>query len=67
LGFVALIAPIFIYRHYIQDKGRFPDVMAEDLGLDSGAATSKRAGIWPYVVLVAGVLVVVLTHAIAVY
>jgi amino acid transporter len=67
LGFVALIAPIFVYRHYIQDKGRFPDVMAEDLGLDSGAARSKRAGIWPYVVLVAGVIVVVLTHAIAVY
>jgi hypothetical protein len=35
--------------------------------LDSGAARSKRAGIWPYVVLVAGVIVVVLTHAIAVY
>jgi amino acid transporter len=67
LGFVALIAPIFFYRHYIQDKGRFPDVMAEDLGLDSSAAPSKRAGIWPYVVLAAGVLVVVLTHAIAVY
>jgi hypothetical protein len=41
--------------------------MAEDLGLDSSAAPSKRAGIWPYVVLAAGVLVVVLTHAIAVY
>jgi len=67
LGFVALIAPIFIYRHYIQDKGQFPAGMAEDLGLGSGAASSKRAGLWPYLVLVAGVLVVVLTHAIAVY
>ncbi len=67
LGFVALIAPIFIVRHYWQDRGRFPDVMAEDLGLDSGDAAVKRAGIWPYVVLVAGVLVVVVTHRLAVY
>jgi len=67
LGFVALIAPIFVYRHYWQDKGRFPEVMAEDLGLDSGAAAVKRAGIWPYVFLIAGIVVVVLTHAIAVY
>jgi amino acid transporter len=67
LGFVALIAPIFVYRHYWQDGGRFPDVMAEDLGSGSGAPTVKRAGIWPYVVLVAGAGVVVLTHAIAVY
>jgi len=67
LGFVALIAPIFIYRHYWQDKGRFPDVMAEDLGLDSGEASVKRAGLWPYVVLAIGVVVVVLTHHLAVY
>jgi amino acid transporter len=67
LGFVALIAPIFIYRHFWQDKGRFPDVMAEDLGLDSGEASVKRAGLWPYVVLAIGVVVVVLTHHLAVY
>jgi amino acid transporter len=67
LGFVALIAPIFIVRHYWQDRGRFPDVMAEDLGLVSGHAAVKRAGIWPYVVLAAGVLVVIVTHRLAVY
>ncbi len=67
LGFVALIAPIFIIRHYWQDRGRFPDVMAEDLGLDSGDAAIKRAGIWPYVVLAAGVGVVIVTHRLAVY
>jgi len=67
LGFVALIAPIFIVRHYWQDRGRFPDVMAEDLGLASGDAAVKRAGLWPYVVLVAGVVVVVVTHRLAVY
>jgi len=44
----------------------FPDVMAEDLGLDSGEARIKRAGIWPFVVLVAGVLTVIVTHRLAV-
>jgi len=67
LGFVALIAPIFIVRHYWQDRGRFPDVMAEDLGLASGDAAVKRASFWPYVVLAAGVIVVVVTHRLAVY
>jgi amino acid transporter len=66
LGFVALIGPIFFVRHYIQDKGVFPDVMAEDLGLDSGEAKVKRAGIWPYLVLIAGVLTVIATHRLAV-
>jgi amino acid transporter len=66
LGFVALIGPIFFVRHYLQDKGVFPDVMAEDLGLDSGEARIKRAGIWPFVVLVAGVLTVIVTHRLAV-
>jgi len=66
LGFVALIVPIFVYRHYVQDKGRFPEAMAEDLGLSSGAIL-KRAGIRPYLVLAVGVIVVVLTHRLAVY
>ncbi len=67
LGFVALVVPIFIYRHYVQDKGVFPDVMAEDLGLDRGQAAVKHAGIWPYVVIAAGIAVVVVTHRLAVY
>jgi amino acid transporter len=67
LVFVSLIAPVFVFRHYIQDKGRFPNVMAEDLGLESGEATNKRAGIWPFVVLAAGIIVVVVTHRLAVY
>ena len=67
LVFCALVLPVFGYRHYIQDKGRFPAEMAEDLGHTSGEAQIKRAGIWPFVVLAAGVAVVAVTHHLAVY
>ena len=67
LGFCALIIPVFVFRHYIQDKGHFPDEMKEDLGHNSGASAIKRAGIWPFVVLALGITVVVITHRLAVY
>jgi amino acid transporter len=67
LVFCALIIPVFIYRHYVQDKGHFPDEMKEDLGHNSGASVIKRAGIWPYLVLALGVAVVAVTHRLAVY
>jgi len=67
LAFCALIVPVFLYRHYVQDKGHFPDEMKTDLGQDSGDAAIKRAGIWPYVVLAFGVAVVAVTHRLAVY
>jgi len=65
LLFCSLIIPVFIYRHYIQDKGCFPAEMAADLEYAEGSF--KRAGIWPFVVLAAGVLVVAVTHRLAVY
>jgi amino acid transporter len=66
LVFAALIIPVFLYRHYAQDKGVFPKEMAEDMhmGDDDGA---KRAGILPYAVLAAGVLVVIVANTVAVY
>jgi amino acid transporter len=67
LVFCSLIVPVFIYRHYYQDKGHFPDDMKEDLGHNSGASAVKRAGIWPFVVLALGIAVVVVTHRLAVY
>ncbi len=54
LIFAALIVPVFVYRHYIQDKGTFPREMAEDLETAEGERIVKRAGIWPYVVLAGG-------------
>src|ERR1700675_1418426 len=47
LAFAALIVPVFIYRHYIQDKGIFPPEMADDLETVNGERIVKRAGIWP--------------------
>jgi amino acid transporter len=67
LSFAALIVPVFIYRHWIQDKGSFPADMAQDLEYVDGERIVKRAGIWPYVVLVVGVLVVAVCHRLAVY
>jgi len=67
LIFAALIIPVFIYRHYIQDKGDFPREMAEDLEIGGGEQIIKRAGIRPYVVLVLGIAVVAITHRLAVY
>jgi amino acid transporter len=67
LAFAALIVPVFIYRHYIQDKGSFPRQMAEDLDMVDGEKIIKRAGHWPYLVLALGVAVVAITHKLAVY
>jgi amino acid transporter len=67
LAFVALIVPVFLYRHYLQDKGAFPPQMAQDLDIVDGERIVKRAGIWPYVVLALGAAVVVVTHHLAVY
>jgi amino acid transporter len=67
LAFAALIVPVFIYRHYIQDKGSFPREMAEDLDMAGGEKLIKRAGYWPYLVLALGVAVVAITHKLAVY
>jgi amino acid transporter len=67
LLFAALIIPVFVYRHYLRDKGRFPEAMAEDLELGSGEKIVNRAGIWPYVTLLGGALVVYVSHQLAVY
>jgi amino acid transporter len=67
LAFAALIVPVFVYRHYVQDKGSFPREMAQDLDLLDGERIVKRAGIWPYVVLAVGIAVVAVTHRLAVY
>jgi amino acid transporter len=67
LSFAALIIPVFFYRHYVQDKGVFPPEMAGDLEMVGGERMVHRAGIWPYVVLAAGIAVVAITHHLAVY
>lgn len=59
LFFAALILPVFVWRHYIVDKGHFPKEAMDDLGLaDHNDLGPRRAGIWPYVALIAGAAVV---------
>lgn len=65
LLFAGLIIPVFMYRHYWQDKGRFPSSAGDNLLLDS--ASTKRAGLLPYAALALGVVVVYTAHSLAVY
>ncbi len=64
-GFIAaaLIIPVFWFRHYVQDKGKFPDRMLDDLGIkDAGHLGEKKAGVLPYVTLAGGVAVVLISN-----
>ncbi|MFD1704034.1 APC family permease [Methylopila henanensis] len=61
----ALIVPVFFFRHYVQDKGRFPAKMLEDLQIgDTGGVMPKKAGMLPYLTLAAGVAVVLIANAV---
>lgn len=56
--FAALIFPVFWYRHYLQDGGRFPKEAYDDLGLAEGDLGERKAGMLPYLALIAGLIVV---------
>jgi amino acid permease len=48
-------APVFWYRHYITDKGKFPHDMLSDLWVgDETDVGPTRAGILPYIALAGG-------------
>ncbi|WP_430466023.1 APC family permease [Tabrizicola sp.] len=58
LIFASFIFPVFWYRHYIVDGGKFPKEAYEDLGLPYGELGARKAGIRPYLALVLGAAVV---------
>jgi amino acid transporter len=58
LIFAAFIIPVFCYRHYMQDGGKFPKEAYDDLGLKEGDLGERKAGMLPYLTLVAGAAVV---------
>jgi amino acid transporter len=62
LFFAALIFPVFYYRHYIQDGGKFPKGALAELGLKEGDMGEKKAGMLPYITLAAGASVVLLAN-----
>jgi amino acid transporter len=55
----AMILPVFCYRHYIQDGGKFPHALDQDMEFGK---LEKRAGFLPYLALIGGVVVVVLSN-----
>ncbi len=57
------IIPVFLFRHYVQDRGQFPAQMLRDLQID-GAVARRRAGALPYLTLAAGVATVILANFI---
>jgi amino acid transporter len=61
-----MVIPVFIWRHYIVDKGQFPKEMLEDHLEADETGVSQRAGILPYFALGGGVLVVYVTSRFAV-
>jgi amino acid transporter len=63
---MVLIIPVFVFRHWIQDGGKFPHEMLEDLsvGGDDVEKRARRAGFLPYLTIAAGILVVIVSNAI---
>lgn len=57
---ISLIIPVFLYRHYVTDRGQYPKTMLIDLHVDMNDDSSfeKKAGILPYVTIAAGIAVV---------
>jgi hypothetical protein len=66
VGFIlaALIIPVFAFRHYVQDGGRFPAGALADLGLKEGDMGERKAGMLPYLTLAAGLIVVLVANFI---
>jgi amino acid transporter len=60
--FAALILPVFAYRHYVQDGGKFPAGALADLGLKGSDMGERKAGMLPYLTLLAGLIVVLLSN-----
>ncbi|MEK0083243.1 APC family permease [Benzoatithermus flavus] len=59
---MALVIPVFLWRHYVVDRGRFPEDMLRDLHVDARNLDVRRAGILPYLTLAAGISVVLLSN-----
>jgi len=66
-GLIALllIIPVFTFRHYIQDKGVFPDALVADYGRDADGRMTRRAGLLPWVALAGCAAVIWTTHLFA--
>jgi amino acid transporter len=60
----ALILPVFFFRHYVQDRGKFPEEMLEDLHINSRDLSVRLAGAKPYLALAGGIVVAFVANQI---
>ena len=60
-----LIVPVFFYRHFWQDRGRFPARMTQDMDHEGGTRAAGWRGALPYGALALGVFVVWFSHHLA--
>ncbi len=60
----ALIIPVFAFRHYVQDKGQFPQEMLDDLHVSSRDLTIRKAGVLPYVTLAGGIVIAFIANMV---
>ncbi|MBS4026453.1 MAG: APC family permease [Clostridia bacterium] len=62
--FAVLIIPVFLYRHHITDKSKYPEKMLEDLQLTNDNLGEKRAGWLPHITVAAGITLAVVSNII---
>jgi amino acid transporter len=62
-----MILPVFAFRHFVVDGGQFPKQTFEDFAGVDEADVKTRAGILPYLTLLAGGAVIAFGYSIAVY
>ena len=61
----AFVVPVFLFRHYVTDRGQFPSDMWKDLLLPGQTVLGpKRAGVLPYLALAGGLGVMLLGYVI---
>jgi len=61
------ILPVFLYRHYVTDQGVFPASMTEDMHLGHEDGAAPRSGLLPFLTVLLGVAVVIISRLIAAY
>lgn len=61
-----LIIPVFWFRHYVQDKGKFPKAHVEAEFEPRAEVAAKKAGVLPYLALLAAAVLIWYLHTHAV-
>lgn len=62
----ALILPVFLFRHYVQDGGKFPNIDDEAEYASRATGVARKAGMLPYLALVGCAAVIWATRHYAV-